>query len=666
MMNTHADKAHKNKSQTLASAQKLRVGEPTFQLADHRPEAIQMRKIQEMANDSPKVKQLSAFQEMANHSPQVRQAAQLQAMAYHHSANPIQKKENNTGLPDDLKSGIESLSGYSMDDVSVHYHSDKPAQLQAHAYAQGANIHIASGQEKHLPHEVWHVVQQKQGRVKPTLQMNGRININDDSGLEKEADIMGAQAIQRKAFGNDHRVIHQSPSSLPVYQLKGSDAFRYVQSNELAAEAFFWTAGGKKRHDMTRKEVLQILNDHSISLENREGLRDAWNDGLSGKHRIEVGDTNYQPLLEAAQKEHMDKYHAASELDKVNEYDSGEEDNSIGVVGKIQAMFKETKAATVVTKEGYESTAYIFPPAAGVQVLQKIRKFRLFKKFPGIHIIFQVGEFWQLYTAPRENDFAYAPILEIGPGRFMREGSIDSWHAIAVALTDELKKFKDNSFKEQIKRIIDTFNGGKGPMTAGESHAVGAILCDYAAGVRGTLHYLEILAQAVNMGQVTDHMTAWTSDRPGYAPATIGGRPLVGADTLRGPPRNAMEEEMAPVDQAVVNGRRYTVNVAGVRSTGECFWDTLRHYGIDNVAMATAAATAGLTVDQHVNADSIGAFFTALSGITGETYRVNLDMINLFNLQPLGGHVIGVGAIAINIGFFIDPRTHLGHYVPNV
>jgi len=55
------------------------------------------------------------------------------------STNMIQRK-NNTGLPDNLKSGIENLSGYSMDDVKVHYNSSKPAQLQAHAYAQGTDI----------------------------------------------------------------------------------------------------------------------------------------------------------------------------------------------------------------------------------------------------------------------------------------------------------------------------------------------------------------------------------------------------------------------------------------------------------------------------------------------------------------------------------------------
>ena len=104
-------------------------------------------------------------------------------------------KPNNTGLPDNLKSGIESLSGMSMDSVRVHYNSSQPAQLNALAYAQGTDIHVAPGQEQHLPHEAWHVVQQAQGRVQPTMQMKEGIPINDDRGLEHEADVMGAKAL---------------------------------------------------------------------------------------------------------------------------------------------------------------------------------------------------------------------------------------------------------------------------------------------------------------------------------------------------------------------------------------------------------------------------------------------------------------------------------------
>ena len=59
-------------------------------------------------------------------------------------------KPNNTGLPDKLKSGIESLSDMSMDHVKVHYNSSQPAQLNALAYAQGSEIHVAPGQEQRL------------------------------------------------------------------------------------------------------------------------------------------------------------------------------------------------------------------------------------------------------------------------------------------------------------------------------------------------------------------------------------------------------------------------------------------------------------------------------------------------------------------------------------
>ncbi len=128
----------------------------------------------------------------------------------------LQKKANNTGLPDNLKAGIENLSGFNMDDVKVHYNSDKPALLQAHAYAQGTDIHLASGQEKHLPHEAWHVVQQKQGRVKPTMQMKGKVNVNDDAGLENEADVMGAKAIQEKGKDN----LNQNTINCGVAQLQ--------------------------------------------------------------------------------------------------------------------------------------------------------------------------------------------------------------------------------------------------------------------------------------------------------------------------------------------------------------------------------------------------------------------------------------------------------------
>jgi hypothetical protein len=161
------EKPKENKGRAVANSvpQKKSNGKQGFGFVDNRPAAVAQRKLQAMAD---------------NYTSQ-----QLQ---------PIQKKENNTGLPDNLKAGMENLSGISLDDVKVHRNSDKPAQLQAYAYVQGTDIHLGPGQEKHLPHEAWHVVQQKQGRVKPTTQMKSEVNVNDDAGLEKEADVMGLKA----------------------------------------------------------------------------------------------------------------------------------------------------------------------------------------------------------------------------------------------------------------------------------------------------------------------------------------------------------------------------------------------------------------------------------------------------------------------------------------
>lgn len=148
--------------------------------------------------------------------------AQSPAQLEQHPAQreAAEKKSNNTGLPDNLKSGIENLSGLSMDNVKVHYNSSQPAQLNAHAYAQGTDIYVAPGQEQHLPHEAWHVVQQAQGRVQPTMQMKGGVPVNDDKGLEHEADVMGGEALQRVENGEKEHFNFLTPLNRPIAQLE--------------------------------------------------------------------------------------------------------------------------------------------------------------------------------------------------------------------------------------------------------------------------------------------------------------------------------------------------------------------------------------------------------------------------------------------------------------
>ena len=174
--------------------------------ADHRA-ATAHRKQSSLAKSGPGRAQTAQFQAIADASPGVRRLAGMQANVDGSPAMAVQPKQggaaapataqraNTTGLPDRLKTGVEHLSGLSMDDVTVHYNSSKPAQLQALAYAQGTDIHVGPGQHRHLPHEAWHVVQQKQGRVTANRQMRG-VAVNTDAALEREADVMGEKANQ--------------------------------------------------------------------------------------------------------------------------------------------------------------------------------------------------------------------------------------------------------------------------------------------------------------------------------------------------------------------------------------------------------------------------------------------------------------------------------------
>lgn len=159
-------------------------------LEDHRPQTTAQLALAQMADGSERVESLKTFTGLMNASPR--------AVAQRRAAEAItapRRAVNATGLPDQLKSGIEALSGMPMDGVTVHYNSAKPAQLNAHAYAQGSDIYLASGQERHLPHEAWHVVQQARHQVPPTRQLAG-VSINDNDQLETEATVMGARAMR--------------------------------------------------------------------------------------------------------------------------------------------------------------------------------------------------------------------------------------------------------------------------------------------------------------------------------------------------------------------------------------------------------------------------------------------------------------------------------------
>ncbi|MFZ6769412.1 DUF4157 domain-containing protein [Undibacterium sp. Di26W] len=211
---------------------------------DQRPAALAQRTLQQMANQSPQARRLQACAQLMEQARPARESKPAAAAAA--AAN---------GLPVQLKAGIEALSGMRMDHVRVHYNSPRPAQLKAHAFAQGNAIHLAPGQERHLPHEAWHVVQQAQGRVRPTLKIKQGVAVNDDASLEQEADAMGARALSQGGAMQQKRLAQgqadippSSPRSAPeayqlhqhltvqriVHKLKTAESQAYQNAVELA------------------------------------------------------------------------------------------------------------------------------------------------------------------------------------------------------------------------------------------------------------------------------------------------------------------------------------------------------------------------------------------------------------------------------------------------
>jgi hypothetical protein len=94
---------------------------------------------------------------------------------------------------------MEAAFGTDFSDVRVHVGQEASA-IGAIAYTWGSNIHFAPGQyspntiqgQKLLGHELWHVVQQRSGRVSNPF--GSGVAVVQDHALEAEADRMGVKA----------------------------------------------------------------------------------------------------------------------------------------------------------------------------------------------------------------------------------------------------------------------------------------------------------------------------------------------------------------------------------------------------------------------------------------------------------------------------------------
>jgi hypothetical protein len=149
-----------------------------------------------------------------------------------------------TAMPKDVQSRMEKVFGTSLAAVRIHI-GPRAAALGAKAYTQGTEIHFAPGEyqpespagQTLLGHELAHVIQQSAGRVSATSKAHG-VAVNEDAGLEAEADEMGAKAARGEPVGSGNGpAVHSNGEGQPIQRVKIPGEYRLTSSANLRNKA---------------------------------------------------------------------------------------------------------------------------------------------------------------------------------------------------------------------------------------------------------------------------------------------------------------------------------------------------------------------------------------------------------------------------------------------
>lgn len=204
-------------------------------------------------------------------------------------------------LPPPLRTTIERMSGVRMDDVRVHRDSPAPARVDALAFAHGSNIHLAPGQERHLAHEAWHVVQQKRGRVRPTHSVGGA-PVNDEAALESEAQAMGDRALRPAAPPREPAVA--APASVAP---AGGQTVQRVKSNEAqpAKKNSTFSGIGKvkvvsPKAKAKRRRNAWLAGSHGAKKREQKRLTSSFDFEVSGDSHESEHTIGYEPLAQGS------------------------------------------------------------------------------------------------------------------------------------------------------------------------------------------------------------------------------------------------------------------------------------------------------------------------------------------------------------------------------
>jgi Domain of unknown function (DUF4157) len=217
----------------------------------------------EVGNDKPKAEVKM---------PEIKQGPARDKPAPKSAAKP-QRRSPANGIPDSVRSKMEAVFKIDVSAVKIVENSSAAKEAGALAFAAGDTLHFAPGQfnpnspqgQQLLGHELAHLVQQKQGRVQATGEMNG-MAVNNDKALEAEADAMGAQLVnspEASAEATEAATtapILASSGAAPVSQLQDDGSNLYAAYQDLLA----WAIEQKSKiaeDTTTLKETVTQLGD---------------------------------------------------------------------------------------------------------------------------------------------------------------------------------------------------------------------------------------------------------------------------------------------------------------------------------------------------------------------------------------------------------------------
>lgn len=199
-------------------------------------------------------------------NPQHGEGGLISRIAGHHATS--ENETRNEQLPIQLQANLEQAFGHDFSDVQIHQNSKEAVAMNAHAFTKGNDIHFAPGTfnpysnqgQQLIGHEFTHVAQQRNGVVSATRTLGKGLEVNDNRGLEYEADSFGQKAVKGETINK-----YQSPV------FSGQPGSAVLKNSSKVVQRSVKTFGGEWSTDY-----------YTLKKDEANGVKYAASDGVRG------------------------------------------------------------------------------------------------------------------------------------------------------------------------------------------------------------------------------------------------------------------------------------------------------------------------------------------------------------------------------------------------